>query len=217
MRGLADRIWSMSAFERKLTKTAGTVVLNGATGAFKLFLGIYYLSDWLTVNALYYLVLSITKWQILKKYAKVERIEDAETRCNQENEIFWKTGRFECLIGVSYFTVSLHTLLAGDTVSYPEYIRYVMVLVALGKIAFGVYGLCQTRRYHDPVIAAIRIVDFTDAVVSIVVCRSVLQVMKEAEFAVESSGILGILCSVLFVVIGAAMIRRGRKERAADR
>lgn len=206
MKRIVDRILTMDSFERKLTKTAGTVVINGATGAFKLFLGIYYLSDWLVVNALYYLILSATKWQILKKYIVIERIKDTKERQNQEKEIFWKTGRFECLIGASYFGVSLHTLLAGDTVSYPEYIRYVMVLVALGKISFGVYGLCQTRRYHDPIIAAIRVTDFTDAVVSIVVCRSVLQVMKGVEFAVESSGILGILCSILFVVMGAVMV-----------
>lgn len=210
MRWLIDKIRNMNLCEQQLLKTAGTIVTNGIIGVYKLFLGIYYMSDWLAVNALYYIALTITKGQILKKYAKIKQTGEEDMCRTQEKELLWKTGILECLIGISYFCVSLHTLLAGDTVSYPAYIRYVMIIIAFGKILFGIYGLIQTKKIHDPVIAAIRIVDFTDAVVSIVVCRSVIQVMEGAAFAVESSGILGIISSILFAVIGIVMMRWSR-------
>ena len=210
MRWLINKIKNMNLCEQQLLKTAGTVVTNGFVGIYKLFLGIYYMSDWLAVNALYYIALTITKGQILKKYAKIKQTVEEDMCRMQEKELLWKTGRFECMLGVSYFCVSLHTLLAGDTVSYLDYIRYVMIVIAFGKILSAIYGLFQTKKIHDPVIAAIRIVDFTDAVVSVVVCRSVIQVMEGAEFAVESSGILGIVSSILFAVTGIVMVRWGR-------
>lgn len=73
-------------------------------------------------------------------------------------------------------------------------------------------GLYRTRKSRDPVIAAVRVIDFTDAVVSLIVCRSVLQVMNHASFAVESSGIFGILCSVLFTAIGVIMLKTSAKS-----
>ena len=106
----------------------------------------------------------------------------------KEQELFRKSGKFQFLLGASYFFVSLHTLLVGNIVFYPPYIRYVMILVAFYKISSAVMGLYRTRKSHDPVIAAVHVIDFTDAVVSLIVCRSVLQVMNHANFAVESSG-----------------------------
>ena len=46
---------------RKLAGTAGGMAVNGMVGMYKLVLGVYYMSDWLAVNALYYLALAVAK------------------------------------------------------------------------------------------------------------------------------------------------------------
>lgn len=207
---------SRSKAERKLIKTAGSVVVNGMTGIYKIFLGMYYLSDWLLVNGIYYIILSIAKTGILRRYHKISRIPDKQLRKKEGIKIFGKTGSFLGMIGVSYFGVSLHSLLTGDSVFYPDYVRYVMVLIAFGKIFFGIYGICQTARIKSPVILAVRMIDVTDAVVSLVACRCVLQVMKGAAFAVESSSILGIACSILFILAGWWMHTKGTVKNKGE-
>lgn len=205
-------IWRRkSQSERKLIKTAGSMSINGFTGIYKIFLGLYYLSDWLFVNGLYYLILSIAKVGILKKYQKI-RLSKEQNKAIEEIRLFQKTGAFLIMLGISYFGVSLHSLLTGETISYPPYIRYVMILIAFGKIFFSIYGIYQTSKMKSPVILAVRIVDATDAVVSLIAVRCVLQVMKGVGFAVESTAILGIICSILFQIIGIWMMKKQEKE-----
>ena len=212
MKKLFTHLKQMTFSERKLVGTAGGMAVNGMVGIYKLLLGIYYMSDWLAVNALYYLTLAVAKQQLVHNYKKLVRIPKREERQMKEQELFRKSGKFQLLLGVSYFCVSLHTLLAGDIVSYPPYIRYIMILIAFYKMSAAVMGLYRTRKSHDLVIAAVRVIDFTDAAVSLIVCRSVLQVMNHAVFAVESSGIFGILCSVLFTAIGVIMLKTSAKS-----
>ena len=197
----------MTSSERKLAGTASGVVLNSAVGIYKLFLGIYYMSDWLTVNAIYYIALAIAKQQIIRRYRKLLKIQKADTRQKEEYQLFYNSGKFQFLLGISYFFVSIHTLLTGNVVFYPAYIRYVMIVAAFYKTGAAVIGLYNTRKNHDLVIGAVRVIDFSDAMVSLVVCRSVLQVMNHADFAIESSGIAGILCSLLFTVIGVVIMK----------
>ncbi len=212
MKKLFTQLKQMNCSERKMAGTAGETAVNGMVGIYKLLLGIYYMSDWLAVNALYYLALAAAKQQLVRNYKKLIRIQKIEERQMKEQELFQKSGKFQLLLGVSYFFVNLHTLLSGDVVSYPPYIRYVMILIAFYKMSAAVMGLYRTRKSRDPVIAAVRVIDFTDAVVSLIVCRSVLQVMNHASFAVESSGIFGILCSVLFTAIGVIMLKTSAKS-----
>lgn len=212
MKKLFTQLKQMTRSERKMVGTAGGMAVNGMVGIYKLLLGIYYMSDWLTVNALYYIALTAAKQQLVRNYKKLIQVQKIEERQMKEQELFRKSGKFQLLLGVSYFCVSLHTLLAGDVVSYPPYIRYVMIMIAFYKMSSAVMGLYRTRKSHDPVIAAVRVIDFTDAAVSLIVCRSVLQVMNHAVFAVESSGIFGILCSVLFTAIGVIMLKTSAKN-----
>lgn len=51
---------------RKLAGTAGGMAVNGMVGMYKLVLGVYYMSDWLAVNALYYLALAVAKQQLVR-------------------------------------------------------------------------------------------------------------------------------------------------------
>lgn len=64
----------------------------------------------------------------------------------KEQELFQKSGKFQLLLGVSYFFVSLHTLLSGDVVSYPPYIRYVMILIAFYKMSAGSHGIIPNKK-----------------------------------------------------------------------
>ena len=212
MKELLRNLKNMESSKRKLAGTTGGSVVNGAVGVGKLLLGLYYQSDWLAVNALYYLALCMAKLHLIWRYRIMLDQGEVKEQAKKKQELFHRNGYFQLVLGVSYFFVSLHTLLVGNVVFYPAYIRYVMILIAFGKTGTAVMGLYRMRKSHDPVIAAVRVIDFTDAMVSMVVCRSVLQVMNHAVFAVESSGILGILCSLLFALIGVAMLRTKRLE-----
>ena len=199
---------------KTLRNSSMTVFINGITGIGKLLLGIYYFSDWFVVSAIYYIALAAAKGQMLKRYHSICQVQDAKKQKEKELKLFKESGIFQCVIGLSYFFVSLHTLLVGDTVTYPGYMVYLVAIISFAKIGFAVFGYIQTRRIKSPVISALKIIDFTDALVSLVVTRSVFQIMKGAEFAVESTGILGMMCSILFMALGAIIL--GYKKTTPD-
>lgn len=194
-------------YQTKMTLKSGiTVIFNGILGIGKLFVGLYYRSDWFVVNAFYYLALAVAKLQVLRQYKHGIKIKERRARHYSEIKVLRYSGRFECLVGISYFCMSLHTLLVKETAHYPEYITYLVVIIAFLKIGFAVHGINISRKDRTPIIFSLKIFDFTDAIVSIVVVRSVLQTMNQADFSIESSGIFGIICSLLFVGIGYAML-----------
>lgn len=199
-------IKNMSLSERKMIGMSGSTMINGAMGIFKLGMGLYYMSDWLIVNAWYYLVLCIAKVQLIKKYSKLITAGEKERRI-QEKIIFQKNGKFQILIGLSYFFVSLHTILAKEIGVYHSYMKYAMAVIAFYKVGMAIREFYKMRKRYIPVVWAICAVNFTDAMVSMVVCRSVLQEINNPQFAIVSSGILGIMCSIVFCMIGFAMIK----------
>lgn len=191
---------------RMILKNSGTILINFGIGIFKLMLGIYYFSDWLIANSLYYLALAVAKGHVIKRNREIVKIEEKNIQMKAEKTLFNRSGVFQCLVGISYFFVSLHTLLTGEIIKYPDYLRYVVVIIALGKVIGGIGSVRMSFREPNPVTAVLCIIDFTDAVVSIVVARSILQVSQHAEFAVESSGIFGMICSIIFVFTGIYML-----------
>lgn len=192
--------------DKILLQTSVVVFLNGIIGIGKLILGALYFSDWLIMNAIYYLMLAGGKENALLSYKEISRIDDANKASFMERKYLYRSGIFQCLIGVSYFFVSLHSVYKPETTSYPGYLVFIVILISLEKIGCAIWGIYKTRYMKSLVLLVIKIIDFTDALVSIVVTRGIVQQIAYKEFGIESGGVLGICCSVLFIGIGLFMI-----------
>jgi hypothetical protein len=63
----------------------------------------------------------------------------------------------------------------------------------------------------SPVITTLKIINFTDATVSIVVTQFTLLTMQRSPHAMESSALFGMGCSLFFIVLGISMILKKKK------
>ena len=109
-------------------------------------------------------------------------------------------------MGAAYFIICLYMYFYGDRDMRHFNIILGIATIAFTKIVLAIIGLIKTRRMHSPILSAIKIISFTDAMVSIVVTQCALLSMEGSEHAVSSSALFGIGCSVLFVGLGLFMI-----------
>lgn len=191
----------MNYVNRTYLFSSVTVIVNGLIGIGKIFLGIVMLSDWQVANGLYYLSLSCGKGYILKATQQVAEITTEEQH-PAKRKLAERSGIFMCVIGVSYFGVSLHTLLTKKVAYYPQNLLWVISVITVFKIIFGMYGIVITRKNRSLEAFLLKMLDVIDAMVSIVEVRGLYKIMAQDKYAVESNGIFGLLCSATFIGIG---------------
>lgn len=198
---------------RALLLSTGSLAFGALIGIGKLAAGLVFLSPWLIVTAVYYLLLGGARGQLLWKNRRIGNAENPAVRAALQRRAYRQSGVFISLIGLSYFLVCLCMYRLGITTSYPYYIQYGVAAVAFYKIGMAIYGMVVTRKMNNPVLSSLKILNFTDACVSIVAVQNALLTMEESPSASSSSAFLGMGCSVLFLLIGIGMLIRKFRPR----
>lgn len=93
---------------------------------------------------------------------------------------------------------------------------YIVSTVALTKLVFAVYGTWANRHLHNPIISTLKMINFTDAMVSIVVTQATLLTMQGSPLALKTSSLFGMGCSVLFCLMGIWMMFHKKRETSTD-
>ncbi|SDC66065.1 hypothetical protein SAMN05428987_2216 [Paenibacillus sp. CF095] len=193
-----------------------SLVINALIGIGKLILGIYLLSGWFITNAVYYLILCVAKGQVLQKYKVAKRMKSPKERYTLELTVYKRGGLFLCFLGMSYSLVCLRMYLIGDAFIYEGNIVYIVSTVAFTKLVFAVYGTWANRHLHNPIISTLKMINFTDAMVSIVVTQATLLTMQGSPLALKTSSLFGMGCSVLFCLMGVWMMFHKKQETSTD-
>lgn len=198
--------WMQNSRDRTAAMTMASFAMNALIGIGKLVLGVYLLSVWFMTTAVYYLILGTARGLILKRFEALKQIEDSPERYELEFAAYKKSGVFLCLLGLSYLLVCLRMYMVGDAAVFGGHTVFLIALVAFTKLVVAIRGTVVNRHLRDPIVSALKIINFTDAMVSIVVTQYTLLVMTESDHAMRSSALLGMGCSLLFVCIGIFML-----------
>lgn len=202
--------------DRAAMSNAASLVINALIGIGKLILGLYLLSGWFITNAVYYLILCVAKAQVLHQYNVAKRIESKQERVVLEIQVYKRGGILLCILGVSYLLVCLRMYLLGEAFVFKGYIVYLVAAVAFTKLAFGISGTIANRHLKNPLISTLKLINFTDAMVSIVVTQATLLTMEGSPHAINTSACFGMGCSVMFCLIGVRMMLHKKKEPVTE-
>ncbi|MCW3789957.1 hypothetical protein OM416_00115 [Paenibacillus sp. LS1] len=198
--------------DRTAMINVASLVINALIGIGKLILGIYLFSGWFITNAVYYLILCVAKGQVLQQYKVAKGMETPQERYALELTVYKRGGLFLCFLGVSYSIVCLRMYLIGDAFIYSGMIVYVVATVAFTKLAFAIYGTWANRHLHNPIMSTLKMINFTDAMVSIVVTQATLLTMQASPLALKTSSLFGMGCSALFCLMGVWMMFHKNKD-----
>ena len=130
--------------------TAFSTALGGIMIIIKLAMGLWTMSVLFIVRAVYYAMLCISRFSIVKAHARTRQIADRMQRFAQERNVYHRTGALLCFIGLSYAAFSLTMFFTGSPNEYGEIIAITVATISFIKIGIALRGMIVSHKTRTP-------------------------------------------------------------------
>ena len=186
-----------------------TTIGNVLIAVIKFVLSLTLPSLWFFINSLFMIILSIARVFSIRDYGKTKRI----TNENEIKKIGYKNhlnnGILLVILGILYFFVNVYIYYKGTNTSMHEYLTYLVALVAFWSIGSAIYGMIKYKRSNTPILKAVKLTNFANALTSIMLTQIVL-LDTYADTKVYNSnlmnGLTGMCIGILIIALGLYMI-----------
>lgn len=183
--------------------TAGAFIAIG-----KLVMGILVLSLFTCVNAFY------SFGMIGAKSIALTGIWKAQDKREQYEYYFW-SGIVLIVSSLLYIIYSIQLFFRPITNSYHMYVAIGIATVTFTEVGLNIRGVAATRHNHTLLIHAIKMINLSASLISLVLTQMALLsfTKKEADFLEisKANGVIGLLMGSAATLIGIYMIYRVKK------
>lgn len=165
-------------------------------------------SLWFFVNALFMIILSIARFFSIKDYGKIRNLNENDAReIGYQN--YLNNGILLIILGIMYFFVNVYIYYKGTNTEMHEYLTYLTALIAFWSIGSAIYGMIKYKRDHSPILKAVKLTNFANALTSIMLTQIVL-LDTYADVETYNSnimnGVTGMAVSLIIIILGLYMI-----------
>lgn len=183
-----------------------TTISNVMMAFIKLFFSLYLPSMWFFVNAIFNIILALLRIFSIKDYRKMRFESDEKVKSKIGFKNYLNNGILLIILGIVYFLVSVYMYFKNPINNMHEYMTYLMALIAFWSIGSAIYGMCKYRKNNNPIIAATKITNFSNALASIVLTQVVLLDTFGNGVDVRIwNGLTGMLVSITIMILGLYM------------
>lgn len=189
-----------------------TVILNFIVAITKFVFSIYLPSLWFGVNAGFGFVLVISRVLTINRFRKIKKMKDETIKIKEEYKSYLQNGILLILLGIMYFFVSSYMYFYGTNTNMHKYITYLVALIAFYSIGMAIYGIIKYKKNTEPVIKAIKLTNFANALTSIVLTQVVLLDTYSKGYDSSINGYTGMGVSLVIILLGVYMILGIRKQ-----
>ena len=176
-------------------------------------------SLWFFINAIFMIILSFARFFSIKDYSKTKLIQDKEEIQKIGYKNYLNNGILLVVIGIMYFFVNVYIYYKGTNTTMHEYLTYLVALVAFWSIGSAIYGMIKYKRNHTPILKAVKLTNFANALTSIMLTQIVL-LDTYANTKVYNSnlmnGLTGMGIGIVIIILGLYMIIGINKLRKVD-
>lgn len=187
------------------------LLLNLAFAAFKLCTGAVYASYWLAALGVYYAVLALIRFLLLRRLtgtpAQASSPASRHRACRT-------TGVMLLVLGVVMSAIIFQVVRDNQTFRYPGSIIYAFGAYAFYKIILAAVNLIRRRGRDDPLLAAARCLSLATAMVSVFSLQTAMLSTFEAEqpaFRLTANAASGTAVCMGFLLIAVTMIVRSTR------
>lgn len=189
-----------------------STISNFIVGVIKLTLSLTLPSLWFFINAGFSFVLAIGRFLTIKKYNTIKKLKDRKFIIREENNSYLQNGIMLILLGIMYFFVSSYMYYKGTNTTIHEYITYLVALIAFTSIGTAIYGMIKYKRNQEPIIKGIKIINFANALTSMVLTQVVLLDTYATGYDSTLNGYTGMGVSLIIIGLGLYMIIGIKKD-----
>ena len=182
---------------------------------FKFSAGVYYHSLWIGAVAVYYIIVSLMRFGLIKQYRNnLKRENDREQRILAlKSYRFCGVLMFVLNIAVSGLVVQL--IWHGETYQYPGFLIYAFAAYSFYCIGMAVRNMAKHRKLETPVLAAAKMLSFACALMSILATQTAMLTQfgdGQEMFARIMNAATGSVVCLLIFGLALWMVRRANKE-----
>ena len=184
-----------------------TTLVNILIAMVKFVFAIIIPSQWFAINAGFLIVLSLARFFSIKNYGKQRSISDEKIKKRIGYKNYLNNGILLILLGIMYFFVSVYMYYRGTNTNLHEYLTYLVALNAFWSISWAIYGMAKYKRKSSPILKAVKITNFANALTSIVLTQVVLLDTYAKEYDLANiNGYTGMVVSLAIIGMGLYMI-----------
>lgn len=202
---------------RTIVFSIGSFCMSIAFAAFNAYMGIVYLSIWYGALAAYYVFLAFFRGGILWYHKgrigkkKALRFESEELRRAQ---LYRNCGIVLLVLNTALSSAIAQMIFEDRFFSYGEYLVIAYATYAFYKVTMSIVNLFKARRHEDMTVQAIRNINLTDALVSILALQTaLLHTFQDGTVDISVfNTFTGLLVSVTTIALGIFMIVKGQKN-----
>lgn len=121
------------------------------------------------------------------------------------------------ILGVLFATFGFKMFFTGEEVHYSEYSVYAIALCSFVKLGVSIYWIVKLKGSNQPMEYTMKLTNFADAMVSLVLTQSALLVMKGIAKSSYYDGLFGIIVGFSVIIIGIISTVLSQKKRNASR
>jgi len=176
-------------------------------------------SLWFFINALFMIILTFARFFSIRDYGKTKHIKDKDVIKKIGYKNYLNNGILLVVLGIMYFFVNVYIYYKGTNTTMHEYLTYLVALVAFWSIGSAIYGMIKYKRNHTPILKAVKLTNFANALTSIMLTQIVLLDTYANTKAYNSNlmnGLMGMGLGIIIIIIGLYMVIGIFKENKMD-
>lgn len=182
---------------------------------FKFSAGVYYRSTWIGAVAVYYIIISLMRFGLMKRYRYNLQYED-----EREQRLFGlKSYRF-CgvlmfLLNIAVTGLVIQLIWKRETYRYPGFLIYAFAAYSFYCIGMAVRNMAKHRKLETPVLAAAKMLSFACALMSILATQTAMLTQfgdGNMDFARFMNAATGSVVCLLIFGLAVWMVQRANKE-----
>lgn len=190
----------------------GSLIFNCAFAIFQMGLGFYHKSFWFLSMSVYYIILAIMRFFILKHTRNFGQNEDKVVELKK----FVLCGWLLLVLNLALAVIVFFFVYWNKTFMHHEIVTIALASYTFLTFSFAIINLIRYRKYNSPIYSASKIISFVSACVSMLTLETTMLTTfgneSTAGFDQIIMAVTGVVVIGVTLTLAVYMIVRGRKE-----
>ena len=206
----AARYLTEEELRSRISLYSGTII-NLAYAVFKLFTGVYYNSVWFGAVAVYYMVLCLIRFLLIKNDRKSIQIKTDDERNLHGWKSYRACGWLMLALNIAIVGMVVQMIWQNKGYSYPGFVIYASAAYTFYRMTMAIIKIIKTRKATNPVFSAAKAIDLSVALMAIFALQTAMFASFGAEMSADSSRLmnavtggtvcLGVVCIAVIMII----------------
>lgn len=219
MNKIIEQFKKLKKEDRIMFFLAFTTIGNIFMAIVKFLLSLILPSLWFFINAIFMIILSFARFFSIRDYSNTKLMKDEKEIQKIGYKNYLNNGVLLVVLGIMYFFINVYIYYKGTNTTMHEYLTYLVALFAFWSIGSAIYGMIKYKRNHTPILKAVKLTNFANALTSIMLTQIVL-LDTYAKTEVYNSNLMneltGISIGIVIIILGLYMIIGINKLRKVD-